>query len=111
MAAIRGSSLPIEVVISGVDLTLATITVVFARATNQSPQVTKSTTAGDITVTYDAGTEKSTLSLTLEDSETANWIGEVCYAIYVDDGTAGGDWIPDNGGIGSIMFTNSVKKT
>lgn len=109
MAGIRGSSLPITATITGVDLSLATITMTFALKKGLSPALTKTTTSGAITVAVTDG--NSVLSLTLTDAETANWRSEVIYTIYVGDGSAGGNWIPDDGGVGVIQFVDSVKKT
>jgi hypothetical protein len=113
MAAIRGSALPITIYVSGVDLTGATeITLVFARKLGQSPiaALTKTKSDSDITVTYEAGETRSKLTLTLADTETATLTGELCYTLYIDDGSDGGAWVPDNGGTGAIQFSDSVKK-
>lgn len=112
MAAIRGSALPIEIQVSGVNLTDATeITFVIAWNVGQDPIIPgKKKSTGDITVTYDAGTETSTLSLLLSASDTSTLTRSVHYALFVDDGSPGGDWVPDDG-LGVIQFVNSPKKS
>jgi hypothetical protein len=114
LAAIRGSSVPIKVLVSGVNLTTATeITMVFAWQSGTSPltPLTKTKSGGQITVTYDAPTTTSALSLTLSDADTATITQQIFYTLYINDGTAGGDWVPDNGGNGVIQFIDSVHKT
>lgn len=113
---IAGSSFPIEINVAGVDLTLPNVTEIWftvAWRPGESPIQTipvKTKTGAAIAVTYDGPTSTSKLSLVLSDTETAGLTQDVAYAIYVDDGTPGGPWIPDNGGHGTIRVCKAAKK-
>lgn len=110
MVAIAGSALPIRIEVEGVDLTGASVTVVFALRVGLKPFLTKTTGAGQVTVTYDAVLDTSIIRLTLSDTETKNMVGDIAYTVYVEDGSEGGAWIPDNGGVGTITFKESVPR-
>lgn len=111
-AAVRGAALPITVYVAGVDLTSATeIIMTFARSFNSTPTVIKKKTLSEITVTYDSGNSRSVLTLTLSDSQTASWTGDVHFSVWIDDSTTGGYWTDKASGIGTIQFANAVQRS
>lgn len=111
MSTYQQSAKTIRLKVRNLDLTGIPVEVRISRQYGQAAAVVKQTSDASLTLTSAAlvgGVMTSVLDCELTDVETANWTGEYVFTIRYQ--LNGKWWVPE-GGIGAIMFTNTVKRS